>query len=207
LEQRSLGRREYLEVWELQKDLAARRGRGEIEDTLLLVEHPPVYTRGTSSKSDWGPLPHPLHSVERGGDLTYHGPGQLVGYPIIHLGERGLTAGSYLRVLEQVLISALRPLGVTGETLKGFTGVWSGGRKIASIGVAVKGQVAYHGFAVNVSCDLSAFWRIHPCNLEPAEISTMEKVLGRPVALDEVRLTVADAFLARFPAAPAAAGR
>ena len=127
---RVLGVKEYARTWELQKRLVARRLRGEIPDTLLLVEHPSVYTRGVSSKAPVPLfLPHPLHSVERGGDITYHGPGQLVGYPIIHLGQRGLRARSYLRAVEAMsLIEAVRPLGVeAGAAARPPPESWSGG--------------------------------------------------------------------------------
>ena len=196
---RVLGAMEYTRAWELQKRLVARRLRGEIPDTLLLAEHPPVYTRGASSKA---PVPHslpyPLHTVERGGDITYHGPGQLVGYPIVHLGERGLRPRGYLRTLEGILIEAVRPLGVEARSLKGFTGVWARGRKLASIGVAVRGQVSYHGFALNVDCDLEGFRAIHPCNLEPEQMTSLQSLLGRPVEQALVLRLVAGTFLSCF---------
>ncbi len=204
---RAIGLKEYTEVWTLQKRLVEKRLSGETDDTLLLLEHLPVYTRGVSSRAV-APcfLPHPFHVVERGGDFTYHGPGQLVGYPILHLGERGLRPRQYLRALEAVLIEAVRPLGLEAETLRGFTGVWCGGKKIASIGVAVKDQVCYHGFALNVSCDLEPFSAIHPCNLQPDEIGTIQGLLGRPIDAMVVMRAVADAFLAYFgrpsPVAP-----
>lgn len=204
---RALGLKEYTQVWELQKSLVLARLEGEIPDTLLLVEHLPVYTRGLSSKAPVPYfLPHPLRSVERGGDLTYHGPGQLVGYPILHLGELGLRARTYLRSLEAVLIEALRPLGLEAQTLRGFTGIWCQGRKLASIGIAVKDQVAYHGFALNVSVDLEPFRAIHPCNLEPEQIGSVESLLGRPVDSTSVLRHVADSFLTYFstPSLPAA---
>lgn len=200
---RAIGLKEYAEVWSLQKELVEKRLRGEIDDTLLLCEHLPVYTRGVSSRAVVPCfLPHPFHVVERGGDITYHGPGQLVGYPIVHLGRRGLRPRQYLRALEAVLIEALRPFGLEAETLRGFTGVWCSGKKIASIGVAVKDQVAYHGFALNVSCDLEPFCAIHPCNLQPQEISTVQALLGRPVDAMVMMRAVADAFLAYFEASP-----
>lgn len=196
---RAIGLKDYAEVWDLQKRLVEKRLRGETGDTLLLLEHLPVYTRGVSSRAPTPCfLPHPHHIVERGGDWTYHGPGQLVGYPILHLGERGLRPRQYLRALEAVLIEALRPLGLEAEGLRGFTGVWCRGRKVASIGVAVKDQVSYHGFALNVSCDLEAFSAIHPCNLEPEQLTSVQKLLGRPVDAMVVMRSVADAFLAYF---------
>lgn len=197
IEVRNLGLLEYEEAWQLQKRLAAERADGKIPDTLLLVEHPPVITMGSSARPEAMLLPFPVYKVERGGDITYHGPGQLVGYPIIHLGERGLKVRNYLRLLESVLIEAVAPLGVAGERLEGFTGVWAGGKKIASIGVAVKQQVSYHGFALNVNCDLKHFKLIYPCKLEPEQISSLSQNLGRPVAMTEVRRLVTTTFIAQ----------
>lgn len=203
---RALGLKEYVEVWELQKELVARRAADEIPDTLLLCEHPDVYTRGGSSKAPVPPfLPHPLHTVERGGDLTWHGPGQLVGYPIVRLSGLGLRPRSYLRALEAVLVEAVRPSGVEAEVVRGFTGVWADHKKIASIGVAVKDDVAYHGFALNVSCGLAGFRAINPCNLEPESLSTLERAAGRPLELMRVAQDVADAFLTYFAPRRAAA--
>jgi lipoate-protein ligase B len=196
---RALGLKEYTEVWRLQKELVGQRLRGEIGDTLLMVEHLPVYTVGEASRVVVPCfLPHPVHQVERGGEMTYHGPGQLVGYPIIHLAKNNLRPRSYLRCLESVLIDSLKPLGVHAETVRGFTGVWVEGKKIASIGVAVRGEVTYHGFALNVSCELEPFYAINPCNLEPDEMTTLQKVLGRPVDAMKVMRQVAETFLAYF---------
>lgn len=207
LEVRDLGRMPYHEAWQLQKRLAAERADGKIPDTLLLVEHPPVITLGSSAAADAMFLPFPVYKVERGGDITYHGPGQLVGYPILHLGGRDLKIRAYLRLLETVIIDAVAPFGVQGERLEGFTGVWAGSKKIASIGVAVKRLVSYHGFALNVDCDLEPFKLIYPCKLQPDQLSNMAAHLGRPVDLSEVRRSVTESFLARFSAVltPAAA--
>ncbi len=205
---RVLGLKEYAQAWSLQRSLVEKRLRGEIPDTLLLLEHPPVYTRGASSKALVPPgLPYPLHAVERGGDLTFHGPGQLVGYPIFHLGELRMRARTFLRSLEAVLIEALTALGVEAEVLRGFTGVWCRGKKIASIGIAVKDQVSYHGFALNVSLELAPFRLIHPCRLEPEQVSSLEALLGRPPEMDEVAREVARAFLAYFQAVSSPASR
>ena len=196
---RALGLKEYTQAWDLQKRLVEQRLRGDIADTLLLVEHLPVYTQGISSKTPRPlGLPYPLHQVERGGDITYHGPGQLVGYPIFHLGERNLRPRSFLRTLEAVLIETIRPLGIEAEVLKGFTGVWAEGKKIASIGIAVKNQVSFHGFALNVDCDLEPFGRIHPCNLEKDQMTSLQKLLGRPIDSIKLMQGVAETFLAYF---------
>lgn len=202
---RVLGSKEYLETLALQRELVGRRLRDEIPDTLLLVEHEPVYTTGASSKAPVPPgLPHPVHRVERGGDLTYHGPGQLVGYPILDIRALGLKPRSYLRTLEAVLAEALRPLGVEAETLRGFTGLWAGGRKIGSIGVAVRDRVSYHGFSINVGAEsLLGFRAIHPCRLEPEQMSSLEKALGHPLAMDAVIESVSRAFLSYVARPPA----
>lgn len=197
---RTLGLRPYEEVWALQRKLVAQRAGGEAPDTLLLVEHLPVYTRGASSKQPVpAGLPYPVHDIERGGDLTFHGPGQLVGYPIFLLAARGLRPRSYLRSLEEVLIEALKPFGVMAERVRGFTGLWVDGKKIVSIGVAVKTGVSFHGFAINVNCDLSPFGLIHPCKLQPEQMTSLQKVLGRPLDDMKVAKRVAEAFLEYFP--------
>lgn len=196
---RALGLKPYEEVWRLQKELLDKRFRGDAVDTLLLVEHEPCYTRGVSSKTNWPfELPYPTYDVERGGDITYHGPGQLVGYPIFDIEAMGLTPKSYLRSLELVLIEALKPMGIKASTLKGFTGVWVKDKKIASIGVAARGPVFYHGFALNVCNDLTPFHLIHPCNLESGQMTSVHKLLGRPADTMLALKHVADAFLAYF---------
>jgi lipoyl(octanoyl) transferase len=201
---RDLGLKEYVEVWDLQRKLVFERGQEDAPDTVLLCQHPPVYTIGRSSKQPIPEgLPYPVHKIERGGDMTWHGPGQLVGYPILKLKELGLGARSYLHALEAVLSEAIRPFGVDAETIRGFTGLWVGRRKLASIGVAVRGGVSYHGFALNVNNSLAGFKLIHPCRLESDAMTTMHAQLGHPV--DEHKLTkaVAASLLEHFGRAPA----
>ena len=196
---RDLGLRDYVEVWNLQRKLVFERGQGDCPDTVLLCQHPPVYTIGRSSKQTIpDALPHPVHKVERGGDLTYHGPGQLVGYPILRLAERGLRPRSYLRALEAVLIEAIRPFGVKASTVRGFTGLWVGRKKLASIGIAVRGGVAYHGFALNINNSLAPFRLIHPCRLESYAMTSMRQVLGKPVDEHAATKTVGRALLEYF---------
>lgn len=186
-----LGLREYGEVWELQRELVGKRQREEIPDTLVLVEHPHVITlgRGTHKENVLAPGDMPLFEIERGGDVTYHGPGQLVGYPIFLLREPERDLHLYLRNLEESLIRAVALFGIAGERKDGWTGVWSGGgaRKLASIGVAVKRWVTLHGFALNVSTDLARFAAINPCGLEATTMGSMQSVLERPVSMDEVK--------------------
>ncbi len=187
---RDLGLKEYVEVWDLQKRLVYERGEGAAPDTVLLCQHHPVYTIGRSSRQPVPKdLPFPVHAIERGGDLTWHGPGQLVGYPILDLRELDLTPTSYLRALEAVLAETLRPFGVEAAPVKGLTGLWVGRKKLVSIGVAVSGGVSYHGFAINMNNSLAAFGRIHPCKLESDVMTTMAALTGAP--LDEREVTEA----------------
>jgi lipoate-protein ligase B len=193
-----LGTREYAEVWAKQLELVGARQRDEIPDTLLLVEHPHVITAGRSAHRenllDLGDIP--LYEIERGGDVTYHGPGQLVGYPIFRLreGERDLHA--YLRKLEEGIIRALARFGLTGTRKPEWTGVWTTdlSRKLASIGVAVKRWVTLHGFALNVSTDLGRFAAINPCGLDAAVMGSMLGELGRPVEMAAVKAAIRQTF-------------
>jgi lipoate-protein ligase B len=186
-----LGTREFGEVWALQKELVARRQREEIDDTLVLVEHPHVITlgRGTHKENVLAPGDTPLFEIERGGDVTYHGPGQLVGYPIFLLRQEERDLHLYLRNLEEALLRTVARFGIVGARKEGWTGVWTAGgeRKLASIGVAVKRWVTLHGFALNVSTDLGRFASINPCGLEATVMGSMASVLGRPVSFDDVK--------------------
>jgi len=204
---RDLGLKEYEEVWKLQRKLVFERGEGTAPDTVLLCQHPPVYTIGRSSKQAIPEgLPHPVHKIERGGDITFHGPGQLVGYPILKLSEHGLKPRSYLHALEAVLMEAIRPFGIKSETVKGFTGLWVGRKKLASIGVAVRGGVTYHGFALNVNNSLAPFRLIHPCRLESDVMTSMHKLLGKPVDEHAVAKAVGSTLLQYFGTASTAGG-
>jgi lipoyl(octanoyl) transferase len=184
-----LGRRPYPEVWALQRELVDARLAGTRPDTLVLCEHDHVITVGRTKDARQhlvAPGDVPVVEIERGGDVTYHGPGQLVGYPIVLLGEGERDLHRLLRSLEEALIVALeRACGVAAGRRAGLTGVWVGARKIASIGVAVRRWVTYHGFALNLQPDLAYFGRIHPCGLDP-EVMTSVAALGHPV--DEARV-------------------
>ena len=182
-----LGRQPYAEALELQRALCRLRMGGELtQDLLLLVEHDPVVTLGRGTRATSLPLdPAELRrrgldvaEVERGGDVTYHGPGQLVGYPIIHLQEHQADLHWYLRQLEASLIAALESLGVAAERRPGLTGVWTSGRKIASIGIHVKQWVTFHGFALNVSTDLRPFDLIVPCGIDGVTMTSVARELG-----------------------------
>jgi lipoate-protein ligase B len=197
-----LGTREYADVWSMQLSLVKQRQLGEIPDTLLFVEHPHVITAGRSAKRDnlldLGDTP--LFEIERGGDVTYHGPGQLVGYPIFLLREPERDLHLYLRNLEEAIIRTLSGFGLTGTRKEGWTGVWNAGaeRKLASIGVAVKRWVTLHGFALNVATDLGRFAAINPCGLDAAVMGSMAGELGRPVDMAAVKRGMRDAFAEVF---------
>ncbi|HET7790435.1 MAG TPA: lipoyl(octanoyl) transferase LipB [Gemmatimonadales bacterium] len=171
----------YAEALEWQRRLARERIAGTLpHDTLLLLEHPPVITLGRTSDRAHLLAPQGVEvaEVERGGDVTFHGPGQLVGYPILDLGGYRRDLHWYLRTLEQALISGLARLEIPAERNPGFTGVWTRGRKIASIGVHVKQWVTWHGFALNVTTDLSWFDRIVPCGIEGVEMTSVRREAG-----------------------------
>lgn len=183
-----LGRRPYLETLELQRALCRRRMAGTLgEDLLLLVEHEPVVTLGRATRASSLPLAADelerrgvaVTEVERGGDVTYHGPGQLVGYPILRLSEHREDLHWYLRQLEATLIAALDAIGISAARNPGLTGVWTAGRKIASIGIHVKQWVTLHGFALNVSTDLRGFDLIVPCGLHGVVMTSVAAELGR----------------------------
>jgi lipoate-protein ligase B len=189
-----LGQRGYAEVLELQRSLCRSRLSGEsTDDTLLLVEHEPVITLGRGTRATSLPLSQPalerrgigVFEVERGGDVTFHGPGQLVGYPILDLRRHRADLHWYLRHLEGALIEALATLGIEAGRNPGLTGVWTRGRKIASIGIHVKQWVTYHGFALNVSTDLDYFDLIVPCGIRDVVMTSVAQELGRtdPAAL------------------------
>jgi lipoate-protein ligase B len=192
------GRESYPETWELQKDLVRKRAEGEAEeDALILVEHDHVITLGRkTTPENFKPQDIPVFKVERGGDATYHGPGQLVGYPIIRLATPNVQR--FVRDLEEVLIRATRSYGIESVRMEGHPGVWVGGRKVASIGVAVTNWVTYHGFALNVNTDLSYFGLIKPCGLDPEKITSMKQVLGREVPFEDVKKEVVKRFAEVF---------
>ncbi|MGH7701822.1 MAG: lipoyl(octanoyl) transferase LipB [Gemmatimonadales bacterium] len=182
-----LGLRPYGETLELQRELAGRRAAGAIgNDLLLLVEHDPVITLGRGSKPESLPVPRQelerlgvaVFEVERGGDVTFHGPGQLVGYPILDLGGHRRDLHWYLRQLEAALIGGLAGLGIEAERHPGFTGVWTRGRKIVSIGIHVRQWVTFHGFALNVTTDLQRFELIVPCGIRGVEMTSVARERG-----------------------------
>jgi lipoate-protein ligase B len=211
-----LGRRPFAEVLELQRDLRRRRIEGELdEDVLLLVEHPPVITLGRGTRPSSLPIaPAELErrgvavfEVERGGDVTFHGPGQLVGYPILDLRGHRQDLHWYLRSLEDVLIQALGALDIEADRNPGLTGVWTAGRKIASIGIHVKQWVTLHGFALNVTTDLDPFDLIVPCGIRQVVMTSVAAELLRAdseALMGEVRGRVVGAFCEVFGVSVAA---
>jgi lipoyl(octanoyl) transferase len=170
--------------------VAEKRADHSLGDQLLLLEHEPVYTIGRtpdqSSLRDSAHLPHPLFPINRGGQATYHGPGQLIGYPIIDLRRCGQDLHRYLRWLEALLIEALSSFSVSAQTRAGLTGVWIDDRKIASIGVGVRHWITMHGFALNVCGDLAPFDQIVPCGIANVTMTSIEKEIGREYSVVEI---------------------
>jgi lipoyl(octanoyl) transferase len=203
---RWLGRLSYADALALQEDLVARKAADPaLPDELLLLEHDSIYTIGrtpdTSSLRDPGALPHPVITTNRGGQATYHGPGQLVGYPILDLRPRGQDLHRHLRALEDVLLALLADYGIAGQRRDGLTGAWVGERKIASIGVGVRKWISMHGFALNVGPDLSAFAAITPCGLAGVEMTSLSREAGREIGVREAADRIAPLFVAHDEAA------
>ena len=188
---------EYGAALEMQRDLVARRIAGEIPDTLLFVVHPHVFTLGRVARREHLlPEAEEVEVVEtdRGGDVTYHGPGQMVVYPVIDLTHHRQDVKWYLERLEEVLILTVERWGIRATRVEGMTGAWVEGNKIGAIGVRVQRWVTSHGFALNVSTDLSYFDRIIPCGLEGQGVTSMAREAGRDVSLDDVRPVVVETF-------------
>ena len=188
---RWLGRMPFADALALQEQLVAeRRTNHSLGDELLLLEHDPVYTIGRTpnqtSLRGAAHLPHPLFPINRGGQATYHGPGQLIGYPIIDLRNCGQDLHRYLRWLEDLLVATLADVGISATTRAGLTGVWVENRKIASIGVGVRHWITMHGFALNVCGDLSPFDQIVPCGIANVMMTSIEKETGAPHSVVEV---------------------
>jgi lipoate-protein ligase B len=199
-----LGLRDYGSVWDLQKRLVAARAADRLPDLLLLVEHPPVITLGRRGRrEDVFATDVPVYEVERGGEATYHGPGQLVGYPILKFRDR-LEVRKLVTAIEEVLIRASRAFGVAAGRRDVQRGVWVGERKLGSIGMAVHRNVTYHGFAHNVNTDLSAFDLLRPCGFDGGIMTSMAEELGRPVDLEAVKARVVTEFgrVLRVPLRP-----
>jgi lipoyl(octanoyl) transferase len=207
---RHLGLVDYQAALELQKELVERRKQGLIPDQLLLLEHPHVITLGArnhNASSNVLETPEALarkgvalFETGRGGDVTYHGPGQLVGYPILQLPIDRRDVHRYVRDLEEVLILTVADFGIAASRIPGLTGIWVGDHKLAAIGVRISRWVTSHGFALNVSTDLSNFALIVPCGIADKGVTSMERVLGRCVPMDEVVRAVERRFMDVFSA-------
>ena len=197
-----LGISEFKDTWNLQKELQEKRILGEIEDQLILVEHPAVYTLGKNASKE-----HILKRKEgvsviqtdRGGNITFHGPGQLVGYPILDLNFYKRSITWYMRELEQLMIDVLKEYGIEGSTKKGLTGTWVKDHKIAALGVRISRWVTMHGFSLNISPDLSYYQDIIPCGIQEYGVTSMAMIMGEEVpSMDEVKLKMVDYFKNRF---------
>jgi lipoyl(octanoyl) transferase len=204
IEVRRLGIVPYAEALELQRQLVERRKAGEIADQLLLLQHPPVITLGVKARNDRS---HVLASADslsmrgveifesgRGGDVTFHGPGQIVGYPILDLRPDRCDVHRYVRDLEEVLIRTLSRFGVDADRARGLTGVWVGTNKVAAIGVRIARWITSHGFALNVNTDLSHFDLIVPCGIHDRGVTSLQRILDRTVELDTVQSAIVSAF-------------
>ncbi len=203
------GRTRYEQARRQQEEFVAKRIAGEVADTLIFTEHEPVFTVGTRRDADqhlvWNDEQLATAGVEvvttnRGGDITYHGPGQIVGYPIISL-DRRRDLHAYLRFLEQVMINSVGTLGLAATRREGLTGIWLGDRKVAAIGVAVRRWVAYHGFALNVNANLDHFKGIVPCGIASTDgtVTSLQEMLGHELDLAEVKTLLAREFWDLLP--------
>lgn len=208
LDVRRLGRVGYAESLALQAQLVEDRKAERIADTLLLLEHDPVFTLGRNARSEHVLVPRDLlqdrgfdvFEVGRGGDVTYHGPGQVVGYPILDLAPDRCDVHRYVRDLEEVMIRTCGDYGVAAGRIPGLTGTWIGDRKVGAIGVRLSRWVTSHGFALNVSTDLAPFGLIVPCGIAGHGVATLEQAAGRPVTLAEVLTRIEEHFASVFGA-------
>ena len=201
---RWLGRIDFEKALALQEDIVRNKIEKDAPDELLLLEHEPVYTIGRipdqSSLVNPMGLPHPVVHINRGGQATYHGPGQLVGYPILDLTRKGKDLHRYLRALEEIIIEVLIRYGVNGQRKEGLTGVWIGPRKIASIGIGIRRWISMHGFALNVCGDLDPFNHIVPCGIQGVKITSIENETGTAVDVEEVAGVAGEIFSSRIDA-------
>ncbi len=204
LEVRRLGRVSYADGLALQQRLVEERREGKIPDQLLLLEHPPVITLGVKTRHDRSHIvatPERLqslgvevHETGRGGDVTYHGPGQLVGYPILDLKPDRCDVHRYVRDLEETMIRAAATFGVTAGRVTGLTGIWVGADKLAAIGVRISRWITSHGFAFNVTTDLSHFNLIIPCGITDRGVTSLQRLMGRAIPMAEVEAAIAASF-------------
>jgi lipoate-protein ligase B len=202
----NLGRTGYKPTWELQKELLALRAQSKLPDCLIVTEHNPVLTMGRGTNSD-NLLATPeqltekgveLYEIERGGDITFHGPGQTVLYPIVDLRNRGRDVRQYLRDLERAVVDGLGELGLEAGVKDGLTGIWVDDHKLGAIGVAVSRWITYHGVALNVTTNLDYFKLINPCGITEYPVGSVSQMLGREVSMDEVNRVLIESFVETF---------
>jgi lipoyl(octanoyl) transferase len=201
-----LGIIDYKEAWDLQRTIFNQVVDGETQDTLILLEHPHTYTLGkvadkknlVSGKDYLEKNKISVFEIDRGGDITYHGPGQIVGYPIIKLEDWQKDTHKYLRALEEVIIMTCKNYGLDAGRNPKYTGVWMGNKKIAAIGVKISRWVTMHGFAFNVNTDLSLFKGIIPCGISDKEVTSLKKELGREINISDVKVLLLENFKSVF---------
>ncbi len=198
----NLGLIDYKQAWDLQYETFAKRLKDETEDTLFLLQHPHTYTLGKVAGKEnlllndeqLKELGISVHEIDRGGDITYHGPGQIVGYPIIKLSNWKEDTHAYLRALEEVIIKTCDEYGLRSFRNSKYTGVWVGNRKIAAIGVRISRWVTMHGFAFNVNTDLSYFGGIIPCGIKDKDVTSLQSELGKEINLNGVNMKLVSNF-------------
>ena len=197
-----LGLSDYNDTWKLQKKLQSKRILGEIEDHLLLVEHPPVFTLGKNASKQ-----HIINNLDdvsiiqtdRGGNITFHGPGQLVGYPILDLNHYKRSITWYMRELEQLVIDVLGDYDIKASRKKGLTGTWVKDKKIAALGVRISKWVTMHGFSLNINPDLNFYKHIIPCGIKEYGVTSMAKIMGNEVpSMDEIKTKMTKRFTKNF---------
>ncbi len=200
LQVKTPGQVAYQQAWDQQRELHAQRLAGEIPDTLVLLEHPPVYTFGKNADQAnlLDPRDAEVVQSDRGGDITWHGPGQLVGYPIFNLEDHKKSVSWYMRNLEEVIIQTLDHFEIDAQRIDGLTGVWVGHAKICALGVRLSRWVTMHGFALNTAPDMSYFQGMIPCGIQEKGVTSMARVLDRQLSVEDVIPTILDAFKSVF---------
>jgi lipoate-protein ligase B len=197
-----LGRIDYEESYKIQREMVRRRCSGEIEDSIILAEHNEIFTVGRTGEMDNVLISGDILSssglkvlrVDRGGDVTFHGPGQLIAYPIIDLKNAGRDLHSHLRDLEEVAIRFLHDYGVSADRIPGKTGVWVSGKKIASVGVGASNWVTFHGMSININCSLKFFSMINPCGMKDVEMTSLERIKGQEIRMADVKNSIIKHF-------------
>ena len=197
-----LGKLLYKKTWNYQKELLKKRSKNEINDTLILVEHEPVFTLGKNADENHILQNYPdnikTYQIERGGDVTYHGPGQLVGYPILDLRNYKKSISWYMRSLEQVIIDTLFDYNITANRKNGLTGVWYNNEKIAALGVRVSRWITMHGFSLNVNPNLNHYKNIIPCGIFEHGVTSMSNILNEDIDYEHVKKTIIKKFFNQF---------